>query len=142
MRRNAGVWIDHKKSVIVTISDKGEEIRQINSQVGKRVHYTGGSRAKVQWGPEEVSPEDVRDRRFANRLNMYYDEVIASLRDVRSILLFGPGEAKGELRKRLEHKGLGHRIMDIETVDKMTARQIASKTRKRFLTESLAAGAQ
>jgi hypothetical protein len=35
---------------------------------------------------------------------MDYDEVISVLRNAESILLFGPGEAKGELKRRLEEK--------------------------------------
>ena len=50
--------------------------------------------------------EDVRDRQFGNHLNSYYDEVIAAIRGADSIQIFGPGEAKGELEKRLEHEGL------------------------------------
>ncbi len=76
--------------------------------------------------------EDMRDRRFTNRLNKYYDEVIASIREADSILIFGPGEAKGELKKRLESEELGGRIVGIETVDRMTDRQIAAKVRQRF----------
>jgi hypothetical protein len=47
-------------------------------------------------------------------------------------LLFGPGEAKGELKKRLERKKMGGRIAAVETVDKMTDGQIAAKVRKHF----------
>lgn len=35
-----------------------------------------------------------------------YIGVIAGLRDAESILIFGPGEAKGELKKRLEKSNL------------------------------------
>ena len=49
-----------------------------------------------------------------------------------SIQIFGPGEAKGELEKRLEHEGLKEHILAIETMDKMTDRQIAAKVRERF----------
>jgi hypothetical protein len=52
--------------------------------------------------------------------------VISYIRDAESILIFGPGEAKGELEKRLVNRRLGGRIVGIETVDKMTARQIAA----------------
>jgi hypothetical protein len=45
----------------------------------------------------------------------------------------GPGEAKGELKKRLKSQELGGRIVGIETVDKMTDRQIAARVRQRFL---------
>jgi hypothetical protein len=56
----------------------------------------------------------------------YYDEVIAAIRETQSILIFGPGEAKGELRKRLERDDLGGRIVAVEAVDKMTDRQTVS----------------
>ena len=50
----------------------------------------------------------------------------------KSILIFGPGEAKGELEERLEKNDLGGRIVGIEAADKMTDRQIAAKVRQRF----------
>jgi hypothetical protein len=78
------------------------------------------------------SSEDMRDRQFGNRLSSYFDAVIAVIRDGDSIQIFGPGEAKGELEKRLESKELAGRIVSVETVDKMTDRQIAAKVRERF----------
>jgi hypothetical protein len=49
------------------------------------------------------------------------------------ILLFGPGEAKGELRKRIERNKLDIRITRCETSDKMTERQISQKVRRHYL---------
>ena len=69
---------------------------------------------------------------MTGHLNIYYDPVIASIRDAESILIFGPGDAKDELKKRLKKNKLGGRIVGSETVDKMTDRQIASKVRKYF----------
>ena len=46
------------------------------------------------------------------------------------LLRFGPGEAKGELTKRLESKGLKERLVGTETVDKVTVRQIAARVRE------------
>ena len=126
MKRQAGLWIDHRETVIVTIADDGEETRRIESGMEKHVRFSGGSRA------EEGKADDQRDKQFTGHLNTYYDAVIAQLRDAESILLFGPGEAKGELQKRLANKGLGGRIVGIETVDKMTDRQIAAKVRQHF----------
>ena len=48
---------------------------------------------------------------------------------------FHPGEAKGELKKRLVRNKLGGRIVGIETIDRMTDRQIAAKVR-RYLQEN------
>lgn len=51
---------------------------------------------------------------------------------IQKLFLFGPGEAKSELKERLEKHGLGERIVGIETVDRMTDRQIAAKVRRHF----------
>lgn len=127
MKRAAGLWIDHRETVIVFIGDQGEETRRIESNMEKHVRFSGGSRS------EEGKADDQRDRQFTGHLNRYYDQVISYIRDAESILLFGPGEAKGELEKRLASKGLNGRIVGVETVDKMTDRQIAAKVRQRFL---------
>ena len=122
MNKQAGLWIDHRKAVIVLITDEGEEVKKIASGMEKHTRFMG----------EDGQGEDVRDRQFGNQLNGYYDQVIAAVRDADSIQIFGPGEAKGELEKRLEHEGLKEHILAIETMDKMTDRQIAAKVRERF----------
>jgi len=81
---------------------------------------------------QQVQADDSREREFTGHLQDYYDEVIAAIGDAASILIFGPGEAKGEPRKRLERNELGGRIVTVETVDKMTDRQIAAKVREHF----------
>jgi hypothetical protein len=126
VKKVAGLWIDHRKAVIVNVSDEGEETKEIESGMEKHVRFSGGSRS------EEGKADDQRDRQFTGHLNTYYDEVISYTRDAESILLFGPGEAKGEIEKRLANKGLGGRIVGVETVDKMTDRQIAAKVRQHF----------
>jgi molybdopterin converting factor small subunit len=125
MKKGIGLWIDHRKAVVVIVSDEGEEVREITSHMDKHVRFASGD-------SEDGSSEDVRDRQFGNQLNSYYDKVITVIRDGDSIQIFGPGEAKGELKKRLESKGLGECIVGFETVDKMTDRQIAAKVRERF----------
>ena len=128
------MWIDHRKAVVVAIVGEGKEIvLTMKSHMEPHVRFAGGSRSKGPHQSLEVTPEDQRDRRFEDHLSAYYDEVISNIREAEAILLFGPGEAKGELKKRLEIKGLGRRIVGVETVDKMTDRQIAAKVRERFL---------
>ena len=128
MKKQIGLWIDHRKAVIVIVTEEGEELKKISSNMEKHVRFTGGRAS------EDGSTEDVRDRQFGNHLNSYYDEVIAVIRGADSIQIFGPGEAKGELEKRLEHEGLKAHIFAIETVDKMTDRQISAKVRDHLAT--------
>jgi hypothetical protein len=132
MSTKVGLWIDHKKATVVTITEKGEEIGLIISRAEKQPRRSGDSPLKGAYEPQHVAAQDSLQRAFTEHLNIYYDAVIASIRNAEAILIFGPGEAKGELRGRLEKHGLGERIAGIETTDKMTDRQLSAKVRKYF----------
>ena len=124
MKTDAGLWIDHRNAIVVILNGK-EETKRINSNMEKHVRFGGGA--------QDVTEEDIRDRRFTNHLNKYYDEVITCLGDATSILVFGPGEAKVELKKRIESDKIKNCSVVIETADKMTDTQIESKVKNYFL---------
>lgn len=130
MKTTVGIWIDHRKAIIVAGTDTGAENALIVSKVEKQLRRSGDSPSH---GPGQVPADDHRQRALTGHLNMYYDAVIACIREAESILIFGPGEAKGELQKRLERHNLGERIVEIETVDNMTERQVAAKVHQYFL---------
>jgi uncharacterized protein YunC (DUF1805 family) len=132
MRTNVGLWIDHTKAIVVAVTDKGEEIGLIISKVEKHAIRSGDSPLKGPYESQQVPQSDSRQKTYTGHINIEYDAVIASIRDAESIIIFGPGEAKGELKERLERGNLGGRIVGIETVDKMTDRQIAAKVRQYF----------
>ena len=132
MKKKVGLWIDHRKTIVVAVTDKGEEMGLVISAIEKQARRSLSSRHTGSYEPQQVAADDSQQRTFTGHLNIYYDAVIASVRDAESILIFGPGEAKGELKKRLERIDLGGRIVSVETVDKMTDRQIAAKVRRYF----------
>ena len=116
----------------MAVTDKGEEIGLRLSKVEKQLRRSGDSPLKGPYETLQVPADDSRQKTFTGHLNIYYDAVIAAMREAESILIFGPGEAKGELQRRLKRNNLGGRIVAVETVDKMTDRQIAAKVRKYF----------
>lgn len=132
MGTKVGLWIDHRKAMIVVVTDKGEEARLIISLAEKQLRRSGDSPLKGPYETLQVPADDSRQKTFTGHLNIYYDAVIAAMRDAESILILSPGEAKGELQRRLKRNNLGGRIVGIETVDKMTDRQIATKVRQYF----------
>ncbi len=133
MKRKVGLWIDHRKAVIVFLAGEEEEIKLVRSNVEKQIRRAAGSRSGGPFEPQAVQSDDRQQRAFTRHLNTYYNEVISCIRDAESILIFGPGEAKGELKKHLEREGLGGRIVGVETGGKMTDGQIAAKARQHFL---------
>ena len=132
MKDKAGVWIDHRKALIVVVTPTGGHTALIISKVEKHLERSGDSPLKGRYESLQVPADDSRQRALTRELNIYYDAVIAALRKAESVLIFGPGEAKGELNKRLVKDKLGGRVAAVETVDKMTDRQIAAKVRERF----------
>jgi stalled ribosome rescue protein Dom34 len=132
MKTRVGLWIDHKKAVIVSVTDKGEEIALIISRGEKQFRRSGDSPLKGDYESQQIPADDLRQRTVTEHLKLYYHAVVAAIGDAESILIFGPGEAKGELKKYLKRKNLGGRIAGIETVDKMTDHQIVAKVREHF----------
>jgi len=131
MKCEVGLWIDHREAVIVILSDEAEEIKRITSNMEKHVRFSRASRPQTPTGYDN-STEDKRDRRFDDHLNRYYDTVIALLHDADSILIMGPGEAKGELQKRLAAQPGSRPVVAVETTDKLTDGQIAAAVRQHF----------
>lgn len=132
MKRQVGLWIDHTKAIIVTVSGETEETRHIRSNIEKHVRFSGGSSASPLYGTCSISGEGDQEGKFASYLNTYYDGVISLIRHADSIWIFGPGEAKAELEQHLVQGQLNGQIVGIETVEKMTDRQIAVKVRQHF----------
>ena len=132
MRLKVGLWIDHRKAIVVKVTDKGEEMGLVISRAEKQPRRSGDSPLKGPYESRQVAADDIQQRVRTEHLRTYYDAVIACIGDAESVLIFGPGEAKGELKKRLKRSDLGGRIAVTETVDKMTDRQIAAKVRMHF----------
>mgnify|MGYP003597602775 CR=1 FL=1 len=130
--KNIGLWIDHKKATLVIQTEHGENIQQIESEVGRHVHYRGASNSKSPFSAQYQQGDDQLDNKFTEQLNKFYEKVIAQIREADAVLIFGPGEAKRELEKRIAHEKVTVPIMKIETADKMTERQIAAKVRHYF----------
>jgi hypothetical protein len=132
MAKQAGVWIDHRRAVIVLLDASGEHTSVIGSDAHKHLERSGDSPLKGSYEAAQVPADDRRQRAFTGELNLYYDAVIAAIRDSAEIFLCGPGEAKGELHRRMEKFRLAERVREVQTVDKLTDPQVAAKVREHF----------
>ncbi len=132
MKKDIGLWIDRRKTVMVVVNGKEHEIKVLKSGLEGRVRYHGASGARSYYGPQYGQGDDQIDKKFNKEANEYYDEVIAELRNADQVLIFGPGEAKDELQNRIEQEKAQVPVVAVEPADKMTDRQIAAKVRKFF----------
>jgi stalled ribosome rescue protein Dom34 len=127
----AGLWVDHREALIVVLSKSGTETKHIQSDAQKQLRRTGDpSIGRFEY--QEVPADDSRQRAYSGYLARYYDEIVEYLRHAGAILIFGPGEAKVELKKRFEKECPGAHIVTMETTDKMTEGQIVAHVRHHF----------
>lgn len=120
MRKEIGLWIDHRHAVIVMFLKKGEVIKHITSNVDKRVRYSDGS------------SEDNRKQRIEEQLSNYYDEIISHLEYADCVLIMGPGEAKVELEKRLHEQKHPDCMVVLKTTEQMTPDEIVAAVHRHF----------
>ena len=124
MSYDVGVWIDHKKAVIVSIAAGQVTTRTLESNVGSHPHYSGS---------QEGGGEKKYEERHNQGLDRYFDDVIGQLGKPDALLLFGPGEAKLQLKERLGRSKLpSETIIAIESTDKLTDPQIVAKVKERY----------
>ena len=120
----AGVWIDHKKAVIVSSSEGHVTTQTVESDVAAHPRYAGH---------QDGGGEKKYEERHGQDLDRYYDGVISQLGQPEAFLIFGPGEAKLELKERLSRtKAFSERSVDVETTDKLTDPQIVAKVKEHF----------
>lgn len=131
MSNNTGLWIDHREAIIVALTELGEETTHIHSDAEK--HFRPSSEpGKSSLEPRQDPADDSREREFNGHLARYYDAIIANLSDAQSILIIGPGEAKGELKKRFEKHPSHTRSISLQNADKMTEPQVVALVRHHF----------
>jgi hypothetical protein len=141
MKKYVGIWLDHREAFVVYLlnnkpltTGNQETIEHIESDIERRVRLSGGSRSrKTPYGPQEIAVDGKQESRVKRQLHDYYQQIIKRISDADRILIFGPGEAKIELKKAFEKtQPLAAKIMKVESADKMTIRQIAAKSRAFF----------
>ena len=133
MTHRIGIWIDHKKAVIVSASADGVTAKTLESGVEPHAHYSDRAAYPTLDSPRAGGGEKNYEDRYGEHLNRYYDEVIRQLGQPEAVLIFGPGEAKLQLKARLSRfKALSERIIGIETTDKLTDPQIVAKVKEHY----------
>jgi hypothetical protein len=122
MKSKVGLWIDHEKAVIVFVSREANEQSEVSSEITGHSRQSRGA----------MKADDRRPNQETEHLNKYYDEVVAMIVETELAFLFGPGEAKGELGKRLENAQYKGRVVGVEPADHMTDPQIVAKVRRHY----------
>ena len=132
MTKQIGLWIDHKRAVILTLSDDEESMQEIQSGIDRHASLRGAIRSRSPYSAQYPKGDDQLDKQYDGYLQKFYEKLFNLLRGADAVLIIGPGEAKFELKKYLERQKSPIEIVAVESADKLTDRQVAAKIRLHF----------
>ena len=133
MEKNVGIWIDYEKAIIVRLTNGRESVVELPSHVEGQVRVAGGMPSSIRYDSQDYSLESrIRERR-RSELHKFYRRVIQQCEDADRIFLFGPGEARLELKKEMRRDmDRFAKIVGVERADRMTEQQVVSKVKAFF----------
>ena len=101
MKKNTGLWIDHKEAILVSVEGEQTFVQRTESAAESHLKPTGGWKSGGTVVAQSVSNEHVADER-QHQYHAFYQKVIGLLGDSESIALLGPVRQKSSLPKRLK----------------------------------------
>jgi peptide subunit release factor 1 (eRF1) len=119
--RQVAIWVDHQEAFLAKFQNEQlAREEEIDSEVGPHTHGGGWSQHRIEAHRHE-------------QLKHFYDEIVEHLGSVDEIIILGPGQAKHELRTRIEHhKGLRGKVVDLRTTDKISEDQFIEEAEEYF----------
>ena len=130
-RKCVGVWIDHRKALVASLTNAEPHIMHIDSHFEGYFRPQGGSRVPTPYGHNSICDEKKFQERRRQQLKFFYRNVIKEIEDADEILIMGGGEAKKELEREIyNHKNLSQKIVGVITADEMTEGQIIADMKK------------
>ncbi len=128
--KKVGIWIDHRRAVVVTIENGNESIQTLEGDMDRQPKAAGRTGNKTKWGPQAPVNEHRVEEHYRLHVVHFYKDVIKAIGKVDQLLVMGPAQAKHEFADEIgKVADLRNVPLKIETVDKMTDPQVAAKVR-------------
>ncbi|MFZ5949723.1 MAG: hypothetical protein ACOYXC_03395 [Candidatus Rifleibacteriota bacterium] len=128
MKEKIGIWIDHRRAWIIIPAAKRTKatVIQVESGIEEHTHMASGLRSDITPGSMDRMAEDNHQRNIQQHLHKFYDQVVGKMIEAKTIVIFGPGQAKVELKNRLADLRPGWNNAEVRPAEKMTQTQIVN----------------
>ena len=134
MKKNTGLWIDHKEAIIVSIENGESVVHRVPSGAESHFKPSGGWKSGGTNVAQAVSNEHTAEESRKHQYHVFYQKVIELLDDSSKIAIFGPGEAKVELNKEIgKLKELHKKVTAVEPCERITENQLVAKVKEFFV---------
>ena len=124
MNAKLGIWIDHKRALIVSVAREHSAVTRLQSSVRAHRHYHG-----AQDGGGEKKYEARHEQAVAH----FVDAVARHVERGDEVVILGPGESKGALVRRIRQiKSLKGVATTTAAAGKLTEAQLVATIRRRY----------
>ena len=125
------VWLDHSEAKLITFENKVANTETINSGVETHIRIDGEGSESSRFGVGTTNNENRNNNRHSNELSGYYKALAGKLKSYDEILLFGPTNAKEQLKNMLvSDKSFSGKSIEIKSSDKLTPNQLVAFARE------------
>lgn len=134
MKKNTGIWIDHKQAILVSIEGDQFVVQHVESGAESNLKPAGGWKAGGTVVAQSVFNEHTAEERRKHQYQAFYLKVIELLADSSNIAIFGPGESKIEFAKAIEKVSELHKkVTVVEACGRLTENQLVAKVKAFYL---------
>lgn len=132
MKKQAGIWIDSTKAIIVTLNGGKETVTEIQSDLENRVYHDKEGDKGSFLGNHHIDSQKSFDERKKHQTNAYLKDVISNVNGADELFIFGPAETKIKLEQKInaEKSTIASKLKSVEAADSMTSNQIVAKVKK------------
>jgi hypothetical protein len=133
--RLVGVWIDHEKAIVVTLSRGITDVQTVLGDVEPKHRSTGGTRSGHPYSHRSVESTSAQSAWRLEQIRRLFDQVEALIDGADELVVLGPGEAKDEFATFLgdTHRQGTPSVKASATVPShLTEPQIAAQVREMF----------
>tara|TARA_R110000868_G_scaffold60723_2_gene185070 strand:- start:340 stop:747 length:408 start_codon:yes stop_codon:yes gene_type:complete len=132
--KKIGIWMDKEKAHIVSLSESGEKMETILSEI-EFFNRTGTGGSRVKSGvTQDVIHEKTYTEREKHQLKSYFNNLANAIKNADAIALFGPADTNEKFGKELKanYKQIAAKIKTISKADSMTENQVKALVREYF----------
>lgn len=127
--KKAGIWLDQEKAFIIRVAGLAEPpMEKIESGVESVIRHKGEGKVSARFGQAFIDDQEKKQHRQKNQRQKYFKEIIEKIQDVDFVYLFGPSDARHELKNEIEKlrswKGI---IAANEPADRLTENEMKKK---------------
>jgi hypothetical protein len=131
-----GIWIDHKKAIVVSLDsgDGGDhKVDHVESGAESHYHFHGGAKSAGTSVAQSIVKEQTSEERRKHQYHDFYKKVMEICDKPGRLYIFGPAEAKLELKKEMDKVKESRVTIDaVEACDKLDEHEIIVKIKKHF----------